>query len=780
MVFVNGQKFACATCIKGHRSTTCNHGERPLHEIKKKGRPSIQCTHCKELRKAKQVNARCICGREEGSAAVANGLKRAKSLSCDARLSIPAAIGGEDLLRSFSTQDRSTVNCSDAPSSNGGIVNCGCHDGIVCANCLDHAGHAKAKPTKDPSRSKSTPLKGFSPNRQRSATSLDLGKSGMLLFPQDSTSPLPFLPHGHGGQAVHSPDGLPSQGMNGTGIYPNGSSPLLVQALSPSGNSGNPGCDHSPSSSSMGQHSQVHPNLCFDYASSSDYDSDHYNPTTSYSYFPETLTNYPVSNASDDMEDMDLLNPAESKKIMDGIMNGTTTLNPMESPSADEIRMLYSALSSFSTASPSSVPTPPIRSYSSPGPSPNGSVLSNQGSSFALTAKKGCCGSGKAIDASSPASSILSHSPSAGRSEIGEDEMIARDGCGCAISPNMCCCGERCACPGCLAYPNNSNGNQNMMGVNLDTDMKTDGPRQATSNDMSLMSNGDANSSLSAQALNLSAALSLIQDNGQAGLDALNFDTRQALKQELNGRNLSGLEAAQMQHPTLLSDNGVLICGCGCGRPTVDCAECFRDMCLLVGEDQAKMMKDEIDFESAIRRDAKENQPELNVNMNMAMNTNMNMDMTMNISDLSSHGFATPQTPMPQTMSLLSMQSQRSDANPTGSLREQQQQQRQSQGNQGDQDEDLLMKQRQQQMQLAQQMQQRQSVRLHFRKTMEDEQKLQLQLMEQEQMKLQQMHQSMSNLNNLQLDFLDNEDWSFVNEIRTDGADVNMNGVQKS
>ncbi|KAF9360090.1 hypothetical protein BGX26_010527 [Mortierella sp. AD094] len=761
MVFVNGQKFAC---------------ERPLHEIKKKGRPSIQCTHCKELRKAKQVNARCICGREEGSAAVANGLKRAKSLSYDARLSIPAAIGGEDLLRSFSTQDRSPLNCSDALSSNGGIVNCGCHDGIVCASCLDHVGRAKAKPTKDSSRSKSTSFKGFTSNRQRSAASLDLGKSGMLLFPQDSTSPLPFLPHGHGGQAVHSPDGLASQG-----IYANGSSPLLVQALSPSGNSG---CDHSPSSSSMGQQSQMQPNLCFDYASSSDYDSDHYNPTTSYSYFPETLASYPVSNASDDMEDMDLLNPVDSKKIMDGIMNGTTALNPMESPSADEIRMLYSALSSFSTASPP-VPT---RSYSSPGPSSNGSALSNQGSSFAPTAKKGCCGSGKVIDASSPASSILSHSPSAGRSEIGEDEMTARDGCGCAISPNMCCCGERCACPGCLAYPNNSNSNgssnQNMMGANLDMDIKSnsEGSRQATSNDMSLMSNGDANSNLSAQALNLSAALSLIQDNGQAGLDALNFDARQALKQELNGMSLSGLEAAQMQHPTLLSDNGVLICGCGCGRPTVDCAECFRDMCLLVGEGQARMLKDELDFESAIRRDAKENQPELNVNMNMAMNMNMNMDMTMNIPDLNNSGFAQAQPSMPQTMSLLSMQNQRPDTSSMGSpLREQQQQRQQfSQGNQGAQDESLLMKQRQQQMQLAQQMQQRQSLRRQFRETMEDEQKLQLQLMEQEQMKLQQMHQSMSNLNNLQLDFLDNEDWSFVDEIRTDGTDLSMNGVQRS
>ncbi|KAI9232061.1 MAG: hypothetical protein BYD32DRAFT_375252, partial [Podila humilis] len=53
-------------CIKGHRSTSCNHGDRPLHEIKKKGRPMTQCSHCKDLRKAKQVKVNCACGRDEG------------------------------------------------------------------------------------------------------------------------------------------------------------------------------------------------------------------------------------------------------------------------------------------------------------------------------------------------------------------------------------------------------------------------------------------------------------------------------------------------------------------------------------------------------------------------------------------------------------------------------------------------------------------------------------------------------------------------------------------
>ena len=49
------------TCIKGHRSSACRHTDRPLYEIKKKGRPVTQCDHCRELRKTKQVHVKCIC-----------------------------------------------------------------------------------------------------------------------------------------------------------------------------------------------------------------------------------------------------------------------------------------------------------------------------------------------------------------------------------------------------------------------------------------------------------------------------------------------------------------------------------------------------------------------------------------------------------------------------------------------------------------------------------------------------------------------------------------------
>ncbi|TFK71139.1 copper-fist-domain-containing protein [Pluteus cervinus] len=66
MVLISNKKYACETCIKGHRSSTCKHTDRPLFEIKKKGRPITQCTHCRELRKTRAVHVKCSCeSREE-------------------------------------------------------------------------------------------------------------------------------------------------------------------------------------------------------------------------------------------------------------------------------------------------------------------------------------------------------------------------------------------------------------------------------------------------------------------------------------------------------------------------------------------------------------------------------------------------------------------------------------------------------------------------------------------------------------------------------------------
>lgn len=72
MVLIDNKKFACQTCIKGHRSTSCTHTDRPLSEIKRKGRPITQCQHCRELRKSKQVHVKCVCGDAEGASPVSS------------------------------------------------------------------------------------------------------------------------------------------------------------------------------------------------------------------------------------------------------------------------------------------------------------------------------------------------------------------------------------------------------------------------------------------------------------------------------------------------------------------------------------------------------------------------------------------------------------------------------------------------------------------------------------------------------------------------------------
>ena len=61
------------TCIKGHRSSSCRHTDRPLFEIKKKGRPVTQCEHCRELRKTRQIHVKCVCEGKDTGEGVSSG-----------------------------------------------------------------------------------------------------------------------------------------------------------------------------------------------------------------------------------------------------------------------------------------------------------------------------------------------------------------------------------------------------------------------------------------------------------------------------------------------------------------------------------------------------------------------------------------------------------------------------------------------------------------------------------------------------------------------------------
>ncbi|CAH7672419.1 copper fist DNA binding domain-containing protein, partial [Phakopsora pachyrhizi] len=55
------KKFACQACVKGHKSSSCNHTNRKLTKISKKGRPPTQCIRFRELRRTNKIHSMCMC-----------------------------------------------------------------------------------------------------------------------------------------------------------------------------------------------------------------------------------------------------------------------------------------------------------------------------------------------------------------------------------------------------------------------------------------------------------------------------------------------------------------------------------------------------------------------------------------------------------------------------------------------------------------------------------------------------------------------------------------------
>jgi len=70
-MIIDGIKYACEACIKGHRVSGCNHGDRPLKVIAPKGRPVKQCEHCRVARKSKSHHTKCDCGEKKDKAKAA-------------------------------------------------------------------------------------------------------------------------------------------------------------------------------------------------------------------------------------------------------------------------------------------------------------------------------------------------------------------------------------------------------------------------------------------------------------------------------------------------------------------------------------------------------------------------------------------------------------------------------------------------------------------------------------------------------------------------------------
>jgi len=128
MVFVNAQKYACESCIKGHRSSACHHVDRPLFLVRRKGRPVSQCADCRNARKASKFHGRCSCDAHPENNIQKTTLGRASTSQL-----IPAFPNGiRDLLESMDptpskkANPKQKINTLLNPCTCKDVYNCSC------------------------------------------------------------------------------------------------------------------------------------------------------------------------------------------------------------------------------------------------------------------------------------------------------------------------------------------------------------------------------------------------------------------------------------------------------------------------------------------------------------------------------------------------------------------------------------------------------------------------------------------------------------------------------
>ncbi|KAH8684398.1 copper fist DNA binding domain-containing protein [Tricladium varicosporioides] len=73
MPLINGYKYSCEPCIRGHRATSCAHTDRILIEVRKPGRPLESCGH--------QLDT-CNCGRLQEIFSIGDGKFQRRRLNC--------------------------------------------------------------------------------------------------------------------------------------------------------------------------------------------------------------------------------------------------------------------------------------------------------------------------------------------------------------------------------------------------------------------------------------------------------------------------------------------------------------------------------------------------------------------------------------------------------------------------------------------------------------------------------------------------------------------------
>ncbi|THX50883.1 hypothetical protein D6C97_02835 [Aureobasidium pullulans] len=173
----DGTKWACQSCLKGHRVSGCTHTDRELFFVPKKGRPITQCPHCRAERKKRSSHVKCDCGEKSHSKEKCIHLREAEAKAAAAAA---AAESGIPLPPSSTSGEHHSPDlypvAEESPSSD--EHRCCCPHGGKCIcsslkesspeDAKDHKEPIKVSPKKDTTKETSTvPTKSLSQRKPR-------------------------------------------------------------------------------------------------------------------------------------------------------------------------------------------------------------------------------------------------------------------------------------------------------------------------------------------------------------------------------------------------------------------------------------------------------------------------------------------------------------------------------------------------------------------------------------------------------------------------------------
>lgn len=163
----DGTKWACQSCLKGHRVSGCTHTDRELFFVPKKGRPVTQCPHCRAERKKRSSHVKCDCGDKSHSKEKCIHLREAeaKAAAADAGLAMPpSSASGE-----HHSPDLYPV-AEESPSSD--EHHCCCPHGgkCICSTIKEEEAKEPIKvepPKKETCKKSTVPTKSLSQRKPR-------------------------------------------------------------------------------------------------------------------------------------------------------------------------------------------------------------------------------------------------------------------------------------------------------------------------------------------------------------------------------------------------------------------------------------------------------------------------------------------------------------------------------------------------------------------------------------------------------------------------------------